>query len=39
MMLAVCPDAGRRASVVVAALPERMASFEYGEVVAPMATR
>ena len=37
-IFAVCPEAGKSASVVVAALPESIASFAYGVVVAPMPT-
>jgi hypothetical protein len=38
-MLAVCPDAGKRARVVVPAAPERIESFAYGVEDAPIATR
>jgi hypothetical protein len=38
-MFAVCPDAGRSARVVVAALPEMTESFAYEVVVAPIPTR
>ena len=38
-MFAVCPDAGTKASVVVAALPESIENFAYGVEVAPTDTR
>ena len=37
-MLADCAEAGTSASVVVAFDPETIASFAYGDVVAPMPT-
>ena len=38
-MFAVCPDAGRSASVVVAVAPETTVNCAYGVEVAPTATR